>query len=274
MKIKPEERPQIIGLGVAIGAVLLFGVTRLLPQITGGNNTAAAQPGTADASTGVSATPGTSTVAPLNAGMGTPGQNVASNSKGNMFDDAVVEPATTHDPFTPTVPTDVNPFNRPVTGQVIRPTSPPRVRVFPPTITTIQPTFVPHPIAPQSNSMMPGTDANLQANQVILAGVIAGPQAVAVIHIGDRAYPLSAGEKMPYNMSVARITEDGVYVKQGKQTWFIQVGKSLSAAMPIKPGQQGFNAPGSMAPNATFGPVRRITATGAANSVTFEEPSP
>ena len=274
MKIKPEERPQIIGLGVAIGAVLLFGGSRLLPQILGGNKTAAAQTGTADTSTGLPATPGTPTDAPLNAGVGNPAQNVANGSKENMFDDKVPEPATTRDPFTPTVPMADTPFNRPITGAPIRPVSQPVVRVFPPTVTTIRPTYVPPTLVPTTNGMMPGTDANLQANQVILAGVIAGPQAVAVIHIGDRAYPLSSGEKMPYNLSLVRITEDGVYVKQGKQMWFIQVGKSLSASMPLKPGQQGFNAPGSMAPNATFGPARRVAATGTVNSVTFGEPSP
>lgn len=274
MKIKPEERPTVIALGVAIGAVLLYGATHFLPDMLNGNKAAATQNGTANSSKGLTASPAIlNTAAPLGVGAGNPstpgipGQNIAAGSKVSMYDDAVVEPTTTRDPFTPTGATlDMNPPIRPIIQTNILPTTRPGVRVFPttPMVTQIRPTFpFPHTTpVPPSTGMMPGNDMNSQANQMVLAGVIAGPQAVAVIHIGDRAYPLMSGEKMPYNMSLGRITEDGAYVKQGKQTWFIQVGKSLSAAMGMKPAMEGFKAPGSMAPNTFSGAVRRVaTAT-------------
>ncbi len=263
MKIKPEERPTVIGLGVATGVVLLFGVGRTLPRLLNGNKPEAAAATNAPGAAITPATQGT-----LGAGFvpGNMPMKGMGGSKLDMYDDSVSEPITTKNPFTPAVPEEDGP------NPIFHPTAPPRKVTSTPrpfTSVAVGPSVLPtfragNPRLGAGGSvpagLTPQNDPNAQANQMILAGVIAGPQAVAVIHVGERSYPLSAGEQMPFNMSLTRITEDGVYVKRGKQTWFIQVGKSLSVAMPVKPGTEGFNAPDSMAPGMGFGPVRRVAA--------------
>ena len=269
MKIKKEERPTVIALGVAIGAVLVFGASRFL----GSSNAAATPSSTLGSAVGVPASPsalvGTAPLAGMSTGSPNPAAGMAmarTPGSKSMYDDVVPEPATTHDPFTPAVKSAELPDtafsgrplipSRVTTPRVVTTTYPPALKITP--FNNKNPFAQTTP--PPANGLVTTADANSPATQMVLAGVIAGPQAVAVIHIGDRAYPLTSGEKMPYNMSLTRITEDGVYVKQGKQTWFIEVGKSLSAAMPIKTGMQNFKTPGSMASDTNSGMVRRVAA--------------
>ena len=255
MKIKPEERPTVIGLAIATSVMFIIGVVRLAPQFTGGDKTASTQNAAYSASGTETVTPGLpAPSAQAGTTAGTPLAVRLPGSKTDMYSDTVVEPTTTRDPFTPTTP-DVVPLDAPRSGPAFTsvPPAPTSVTVLP-----YKPTFLfPNGKSP-SNTVVPGIDQKPEASQVILAGVIAGPQAVAVIHIGDRSYPLVSGEKMPFNMSLGRITEEGAYVKQGKQMWFIQVGKSLSAAMPMKPGMKGLAEPDGMAPSAPSKFARRV----------------
>jgi hypothetical protein len=76
--------------------------------------------------------------------------------------------------------------------------------------------------------------AQMQMEDLMLAGVIAGPSSVAVIHIGDHSYQLGDGEKLPNNMSLVRVTDTGVYLKQGSKLLFLEIGKTLRSAMQMK----------------------------------------
>ncbi len=250
MQMKPEERAKAIGLGVATAAVFGFGVMRIVsamhtssPSATAENITSGQTVHMADqaipsasSAIGVPNAPG----APL-ASITSPGSvpvygGSAKGTKLDLYAENLNDPNATRDPFTPVLPQANQGIGRPLP---VRPTftAIPTQQRLPGT--TVMPAMQPRPpamtyVAPNSDAalMLPGGKSVLDG--VVLAGVITGPYAVAVLHIGDRSYELVGGEKLPYGMSLARITDTGVYMRRNGRMMFMEIGKSLHSAMSIR----------------------------------------
>ncbi len=250
MQMKPEERAKAIGLGIATAAVFGFGVMRIVsamhtssPSATAENITSGQTVHMADqaipsasSAIGVPNAPG----APL-ASITPPGSvpvygGSVKGTKLDLYAENLNDPNATRDPFTPVLPQTNQGVAR---IQPVRPTftavpSGPRLPG-----TAVMPTMPPRAPATANTTlnndsalMLPGGKSILDG--VVLAGVITGPYAVAVLHIGDRSYELVGGEKLPYGMSLARITDTGVYMRRNGRMVFMEIGKSLHSAMSIR----------------------------------------
>ena len=77
-----------------------------------------------------------------------------------------------------------------------------------------------------------------------------------MIHIGDHSYQIGDGEKLPYHISLVRVTDTGVYLKQGGKLLFLEIGKTLRAAIPVKENGNENSLPQNPAPNSESGGTR------------------
>ena len=151
-------------------------------------------------------------------------------AKLDLYADTLGEPSATKDPFTPIVPLPGT-----VRTNFVSPTRP--VQNFAPPVMRGFPGPSVMPVAPRpADSVQALPTGPSPLDDVLLAGVIAGSYSVAVVHIGARSYELVGGEKLPYDLTLTRITDSGVYMRRGTRLVFIPIGKTLRAAMPIKEG--------------------------------------
>lgn len=251
MQMKPEERAKAIGLGVATAAVFGFGVMRIVsamntssPSATAENITSGQTVHMADqaipsasSAIGVPNAPG----APL--ASITPSGSVpvyGGSTKGTKLDlyaENLNDPNATRDPFTPVLPQANQGIGRALPARPTFTAVPTQPRLPGTSVMPIMPTRPPvmsNPVPGGGDTALMLPDGKSVLDSVVLAGVITGPYAVAVLHIGDRSFELVGGEKLPYGMSLARITDTGVYMRRNGRMVFMEIGKSLHSAMSIR----------------------------------------
>ena len=257
MQLKPEERVKAIALGAATLGVFGFGILRIMnamhtssssdtaQNLTSGQAVPAVQaalPG-ASSAIGVPSAPG----APL-ASITTPTPDTVyggvKGAKMDLYAEKANDPVTTPDPFTPILPQPnqgigrYTPAAQPVRPTFVTPSFQPHTTIMP-----VQPLTRPTALPGANSTALTTPGGKSPLDDVTLAGVISGPSSVAVLHIGDRSFELVGGEKLPYGLSLARITDSGVYMRHNGRMMFMEIGKTLRTAMPIRAGGLPRRAP-------------------------------
>ena len=257
MKMRPEERTKAIQLGSLTAVVFVLGGFNIYRQMqksppAGGATTVTPASETTSNGGSPAYMPGSS-----QAGLypGAPGTSAGAaympadpggvrGTKLDMYADNLHEANGSRDPFL-RIAAEPDPdasgaqrFHR----NTPPPFTPSRANSgFQPTTPTILPgdmtprTVTPaglnagRPLVAQANSAAQNT-----MDELTLAGVIAGPSSVAVIHVGDRSYQVGDGEKLPNDMSLVRVTDTGIYIKKNSKLMFLEIGKTMRSAVPVK----------------------------------------
>ena len=254
MKMKPEERKKAVQLGSLTAIVFVLGgfnIYRQLQKSPAAGGTTTVTPASETTANGTSAAymPGSS-----QAGLypGAPGTSAgvaylpadASGARGtkmDMYGDSLHEANGSRDPFQ-RISAEPDPdaamrqrFQRSAPPSNLHPLNFIQRNATPtlPGDMSTRNTTIPPLNAGRAN-MQPNSAAQNQMEDLTLAGVISGPSAVAVIHVGDRSYQIGDGEKLPNDMSLTRITDTGIYLKKGSKLLFLEIGKTMRSAVPVK----------------------------------------
>lgn len=215
MAIKPEDRPKLIGLIVALLGVIVYVVVALVPRLAAAAAPAAHVDSPPPALTSASAT--------TTAGQQTTGGDASAALPDE--DNAPVPPAPSRDTFTPPAATvqrrapiqPITPIPAPMGPPVMQGGMPQ------PGITGVGPAQV---IAPPKPVLPP----------IELKGVILGDPSVAVIRVNTEIVERQAGEIIAGDLRLAKIADVGITVQDGKRYVPVTVGHMM-------PGTEGPNAP-------------------------------
>lgn len=225
MKIRPEDRPKLIGIVVGFGVLIAYFAFVVLPMLSGKRENAtpvtAAVNGVITAATPV--TPPVTTVQSQ--------ENTIwglSNHPGTQTEGMVLR-----DPFIPLDPTErLGAF----------PSSTGRANVTVSPLPGVRPVVVPMdrgsavlPVAPRSAlPSLPGMAKNLTSSDdttpIELSGVLYDSPPMALFRIGDQTYTKHEGDHV-LNLVVVRIQEAGVLLRRGQVRMpFLYVGHTLAPA--------------------------------------------
>jgi hypothetical protein len=211
MTTKPEDKPKVIALGVALVAFVLYFVVFVIPKITG------------------SAAKADTPTKPK-----TPVEGTAAASGANETNPASVELYADLEEPTPHL---FDPFQAPV-------------EIAETPIKFVAATTVPKP-APAAGAgvpsvgFMPGVPGHPAAAKaqppswpdIELVGVIPGEPAVAVLKVGDRTFHGYVGDKMQGGVKITRISEIGVVLHFAGKEVSLSIGqetpKELTAAAQV-----------------------------------------
>jgi hypothetical protein len=220
MVMKPEDRPKIIVMILAIVALFGYFFVGVLPRILNPNGAATAQntsaSGTPPATAPVATTPAASApsspppaagATPAAAGGAAPALPYAAAVR--LASEMGPPRATSRDPFAMVNAIAQNEPNR---KTVVPPLPGPKI--------TDKDHGRPKPPVP------PMPIAALATEPITLAGIMQGGYApVAVVRIGERTVQKRAGDKLTGGLIIARITDTGILLKRGRETLpFIEIG--------------------------------------------------
>jgi hypothetical protein len=231
---RPEDRLKVIALCVAIAVVLIYTGVTVVPRLMRSPQAAPATPSMPGAEAGGGLAGGTQPPADSDQ------DRIAGIREMNQADidvESGTPPAATRDPFKPPVPTAVAP--PPGTPRATGPTAPGTTGqrggaraaqnfVLPPgpgpTYTQFPGGTLVAPVAPPPTPL------------IELKGVIPGEPAIAVMTVDGRTVHRQEGERLEGGLVVAKITETGVVLKQGRKNYSLDVGQSVKPAPAPAPG--------------------------------------
>ncbi len=201
--MKPEDRPKVVVLSIAILITVVFIVYTIIRSISPPKAAVAvARPGPASATT-------TAPPRQLN--------------PSDMNESTASIPSATRDPFTPIRPSilpgqayaSARPSSRVSSAKPFvmnRPTPP----------TTVQPILPPVTI-------QPGLGFN-PVPSLLLKGIITGTPPVAVIQVGDQTFYRRPGESIIGGWTIKRINDSGVFLQSGQRSLLLTIGGSVSSS--------------------------------------------
>lgn len=219
MVIRPEDRPRIVLLSLAIVGVVAYMLIFVLPRLTRRRAMVAA-----------TSTPAATAFNAPALGPDLSGENVMARREQNPADidaESSIPPAPSRDPFTPPVrmltasagpPPSVS---RPP-GKPVRPGPSPGLPHWPPSTGSLQ-----------GDGLSPAPVEPPPLPNVELKGVIAGEPAVAVVNVDGQTFYKQEGESLGQGLSLKKISEAGVVIQRAlpgsRKNYILAVGHALKA---------------------------------------------
>lgn len=229
---RPEDRPKVIALSIAIAFLILYFFFSVVPKVLESGKTQAPAPVTsaphADATPPATPVGSISTGTPVAMATGatgagrSPSLDAEANTTGGSF------PAAPRDPFQPPVPTE--PAGAPRSGVApVKPASFHAASIIPTTpLPNIGASISGAGTEPLK--VMPAPPPPLP--DVTLKGVMPGNPAVAVLAVAGQTLSLQEGEEMSPGVRITHIAEAGVVLQQGKNRFILEVGHTLKSGGP------------------------------------------
>jgi len=255
MVIRPEDRPKIILLSLAIVAVMAYIVFTLRSRFVA--RSAAPTPVAVFVPRPAASSGATEAVTGSESG------GVVARRAPNPADvdvEGSIPPAPARDPFKPPVSTRV-------TSGSPRPSVPPRASVRPGPRPALPVFEYPGSGLPRSGDLPPAEVAP-PLPAVALKGVITGDPAIAVVEIDGQTFYKQEGESLGHSLSLRKISEAGVVIQRslprGRKNYILAVGHSLPTGLP-RTGTPSAPAPGASEDNA---PPSRLVPTSDRSPVT------
>ena len=218
MSSKPEDRPKLIGLLVAIVGVFLYVLITLVPKLTGAQTAPPAAPAPPPALAAASVgTPGGNTALTSPSGTASPLPNEESDK---------VPPAPAHDLFTPPQGDKSQPLPGAPEAQPRRPVKAAAA------ISGPAPT---KPAGLAATPVAPAAPAPPALPPVELKGVILGEPAVAVLSVNGEVVQRQLGDQIAGGLKLVKITEMGIVLQEGKKQIPVIVGHAMSTTIPQAP---------------------------------------
>ena len=207
MTIKPEDKPKMIGLGVAIFGVIAYLLITFIPKIGGDKPADSTTPG---------ATPASATVA-------TPATNAVDPAMSDLESD-IVPPQPRTDIFQPPRGS-AKPPEKNITSEM-KPNSAPTSTAIDPPLPGMSGGTINQPPAPSSGMMSIPVPA--PGPPILLSGVMvgAGSNPLAVISLNGVTYYRRTGESIG-SLKIHSIQEAGIVVQEGTKLTPILVGHTL-----------------------------------------------
>ena len=220
MAIKPEDKPKLIGLIVALGGVLAYVLIALVPKLTAGASEAPHNDPPPPALTAASAT-----------ASGTTGQSGTGEASAALPDEdsAPIPQPPARDSFTPPPAASHAPM-----AVAAAPTGKPiaaAAKAWPMGIGPVIPGGV---IAVPITGLPPAAPLP----SIELKGVIVGEQSVAVISVNGEVVERQTGEIIAAGLKLVKISEVGITVQDGKQYMPVTVGHAMTAPAAQAPPPQ------------------------------------
>jgi hypothetical protein len=226
MNYSPEDQKKLVGLGIAIVLVLVYGVVFVLPGMSRKTQARSASP---------QVTPTSLTESPSsNTEAGTGAARPALNA---LQDDPNAPLTPTRDPFMPPAGV-IAPAGTPRPAAPVRaaaPTTTPGPSVLP---MSARPTAM--PMAPTLRPLATAPIAAPPPAVIELKGVILGQPDVAVLSIDGQTFYKKEGDRLPDGQLLLRIAAGGITLKYGAKHILLEVGHTYP---PEKTGAQAAALP-------------------------------
>ncbi|HLJ54547.1 MAG TPA: hypothetical protein VKT77_05860 [Chthonomonadaceae bacterium] len=215
MAIKPEDKPKLIGLAVALVCVFGYVLIVLVPKLTAGASPAAHTDAPPPLTTAAAQSPAQ------------PGPSANGEASAAIPDDETAPvPPPSRDTFMP--PPAGTP--QPPPGQQVKAAAP----------SSSGPVLGPAlPAGSAPGAAGPGGIApaavTIQAPpipSVELKGVILGNPAVAVLSVNGEVVERQVGDALAYGLRLAKISEEGIIVRVGKRYMNVTVGHAMLSTPP------------------------------------------
>ena len=234
MKIKPEERPKVVGLAIGIALVLcLFGVNvfpRLLPHGPHGELLLGANRPTTSASTTAPLPAVTTPPTPAAGSSSSVGAAATTAAGGAVAAKSPAGTAATAQALVPTATTP-DPFWRPL-ALSIQAQKPNSVPVRTPVVGLPKPSVFKPGFSPTSSPVKLAPIAPPPMPEVALQGIVQDETAIAVLEVGGQTRFMKAGETLEGGWSLSRIQTATIVLRQGRREVILTLGQSLPKEAP------------------------------------------
>lgn len=228
MNYSPEDQKKLVGLGIAIVLVLVYGVVFVLPGMSKKTPVRAATPQVTQ--TSLTTPPPTNTEA---------GTETASPALSALQDDPNAPLTPSRDPFTP-------PAGAIAPAGASKTPPPPPARVAP--ATTPGPSVMPLSARPSAMPIAPTVRPPLATAPIVapppavveLKGVVLGQPDVAVLSIDGQTFYKKEGDRLPDGQLLLKIAAGGILLKYGPKRVLLEVGHAYP---PEKAGAQAAALP-------------------------------
>ena len=218
MNIKPEDRPKLIGVGIALLAVVIYLVFGVFPKLLGAKSP--------DALPAASQTAALTDTPQVSAGSQAPTVTGAPASASPLTDGSDLEkgdiPIAKRDSFKPPVAgAATTPFGAPPTLQASKP--------------SVGPVVQPAMIFPGGPVGGPIGAAPIQPPQlnVELKGVILGEPSIAVLSVNGEVSERLEGDHLGGALVLKRISEGGVTIQDRNKSFPVTVGHFMPGSAPL-----------------------------------------